>query len=133
MHEQALSLVAMAGNKEISDEVRRPADAIGRARATELDELRVRLRAWGFRPHGADFHGNPGELTMDELSTLYRLEGARFEREWLQSMRGNRRGAVALSRGEVARGLNLVARELAHGLVKVQEADLRELDRLLDD
>ena len=88
------------------------------------------LRAWREEPPQGDFYGNPGELTMRQMSEVYELEGAAFEKRWLEAMIGNHRGAIAMSRAEVDSGLNLEARELARRLVRTQGAQLAELERL---
>jgi uncharacterized protein (DUF305 family) len=130
MHWQAVDLVAMVGTKDVSGDVADLAVSIGRSRAAELDELERMMRAWREQPPEGDFHGNPGELTMRQLSELYELEGAVFEEQWLERMIGNHRGAVAMSRAEVDNGLNAEARELASRLVRTQGAQLEALERL---
>lgn len=130
MHWQAVDLVTMVGTKDVSVEVADLAVSIGRSRTSELEELERMLRAWNEQPPQGDFHGNPGELTMRQMSELYELDGAAFEELWLERMVGNHRGAVAMSRAEVDHGLNLEARELARRLVRTQGAQLEALEGL---
>ncbi|HSE71559.1 MAG TPA: DUF305 domain-containing protein [Nocardioidaceae bacterium] len=133
LHQQAVDMVAMVANKRVSGELVDVAAAIGRDRSAEIGELESLLRAWKVRPHGPDFHGNPGELTMEQLADLYRLDGAAFEQAWLERMAANHEGAVAMSRAELDQGLNLAARELARRLVKEQQAQVAQLERLATD
>lgn len=129
LHRQAVDMVAMLGNKEVSVPVRDLAAVIGRARTAELDELDELLRSWRIPPHGVDFHGNPGELTIGEMSDLYALEGEEFEQQWLVRMVANHRGAVAMSRAEVDHGLNVTARDLARRLAQIQHQHAQALER----
>jgi uncharacterized protein (DUF305 family) len=129
MHQQAISMVAMVSSKEVSDSVRDLADEIGRSRSEEAADLARTQRRWGLAPH-ADYHGNPGELTMRQMSDLYDLDGAEFEEQWLLKMAANHRTAVAMSQAEVDSGLDLAVRELARSLVKVQGAHLDALEQL---
>jgi uncharacterized protein (DUF305 family) len=129
LHQQALAMVRMVDAKQVSPSLRRVADTIRRHRRAELDDVSTLLRALGERPH-QDLHGSVGELTMRELSRLYAHQGADFEEAWLDAMRGNHRGAVSLARTELARGLNLDARELARDLVRAQGADLEVIEEL---
>jgi uncharacterized protein (DUF305 family) len=128
MHRQAVEMVTMLGNREVSPQVRELAAEIARDRSEELVALGKLLRAWRVPPHGADFHGNPGELTMREMADLYALEGPEFEQQWVARMVANHRGAVAMSRAEVDRGLNVAARELARRLAETQAAQAAALE-----
>ena len=128
--QQAVDLVAMVSNRDISPEVRELAAQIGADRSDEVRTLRQMARAWGVPPHPPEFHGNPGELTLEQLSELYGQDGPDFEARWLQQMLDNHLGAVAMSKAEVADGLNLGTREFARGLIKVQEAQIEQLESL---
>lgn len=128
MHRQAVEMVTMLGNREVSPQVRELAAEIARDRSDDLVALGRLLRAWRVPPHGADFHGNPGELTMREMADLYALEGPEFEQQWVAKMVANHRGAVAMSRAEVDRGLNVAARELARRLAETQAAQAAALE-----
>jgi uncharacterized protein (DUF305 family) len=128
MHRQAVDMVTMLGNREVSPELRELAAEIARDRSAELAQLGKLLRAWRVAPHGADYHGNPGELTMREMADLYALDGPDFEEQWIARMVANHRGAVAMSRAEVDRGLNVGARELARRLAETQAAQAAALE-----
>ena len=88
-HQQAVDMVAMVDNVDVSPELRGLAAEIGRARSDEMKALRRMANAWGVPPHSPDFHGNPGELTMDQLSELHALDGAAFEKRWTRRMADN--------------------------------------------
>jgi uncharacterized protein (DUF305 family) len=128
MHRQAVDMVTMLGNREVSPPVRELAAEIARDRSEELVALGKLLRTWRVTPHGADYHGNPGELTMGEMADLYALEGPEFEQQWIARMVANHRGAVAMSRAELDHGLNVAARELARRLAEDQEAQAAALE-----
>lgn len=128
--QQAVDMVAMVANKAVSPELRLVAAEAGRTRVLEVERLSDMLEVWGVAPHGQDFHGNPGELTLEQLSELYALDDAAFEEAWVAHMVANLEGAVAMSRAEVDSGLNLEARELARQLVEAHESQISELERL---
>jgi uncharacterized protein (DUF305 family) len=130
MHRQAVDMVTMLGNREVSPQVRELAAQIGRDRSDELASLGKLLRTWRVPPHGADFHGNPGELTMRQMADLYTLDGPEFEEQWIARMVANHRGAVAMSRAELDRGLNIAARELARQLAETQAAQAAALEEM---
>jgi uncharacterized protein (DUF305 family) len=127
MHRQAVDMVTMLGNREVSPEVRGLAAEIARDRSAELAQLGKLLQAWRVPPHGADYHGNPGELTMREMADLYALDGPTLEEQWLARMIANHRGAVAMSRAELDHGLNVAARELARQLAEAQTVHVAAL------
>jgi uncharacterized protein (DUF305 family) len=128
MHRQAVDMVAMLGNREVPPQVRELAAQIGQDRSDELVRLGKLLRTWRVPPHGADYHGNPGELTMREMADLYALEGAEFEEQWVARIVANHRGAVAMSRAELEHGLNAAARDLARQLAETQAAQAAALE-----
>lgn len=130
LHEQAVTLAAMIGDKDVSAEVRAVAAEIGRTRSAELAELNALLAAWGAEPHPADFHGNPGEMTARELSELYALAGPDFERQWLERMVANHHGSVAMSRAEVDHGGDMTARETARRLATAHQERMDQLQQL---
>lgn len=130
MHQQAISMSVMVANKQVPASLRDLAVEIGESRSEELRDLTGILARWDVKPHGADFHGNPGELTSREMSDLYGLDGEQFEERWLDRMAANHRTAVAMSEAEVDRGLNLALRELARRMVRVQGEQLDALEGL---
>ena len=129
-HQQALDMVTMVTRKDVSAAVAEEAAAIDEARSDELAAFGRLARAWDLPPHPPEFHGNPGELTVQQLSDLYALEGEAFEERWTELMIDNHLGAVAMSRAELADGLNLAARELARALIEVQEDTAERLQAL---
>lgn len=120
----------MVANKDVSAALRALAEQIGRDRTDGVRTLRRMGRAWGVPPHPADFHGNPGELTLEQLSGLYGLDGAAFEKSWTRLMADNHLGAVAMSRADQDDGLNLGTREFARGPVRRQESQVVRLEAL---
>ena len=128
--QQAVDLVAMVSNRDVSPEVRELAAQIDADRSDEVRALRRMARAWGVPPHPPEFHGNPGELTLEQLSALYGQDGPGFEARWLQRMTDNHRGAVAMSKAELDDGLNLGTREFARGLIELQESQIEQLETL---
>ena len=129
-HQQALDMVTMAVRKDVSAVLAEEAAAIDKARSDELAAFGRLARAWDLPPHPPEFHGNPGELTVQQLSDLYALEGEAFEERWTELMIDNHLGAVAMSRAELTDGLNLAARELARALIVVQEDTAERLQAL---
>ena len=127
-HQQAIDMVAMTANKDLSPELAKLAARVGEDRSEEMKALQGMARAWGVPPHPPDYHGNPGELTMEQLSELYDLDGAAFEQSWTQRMTDNHLGAVAMSKAELDDGLNLGTREFARGLVRLLESQVAELE-----
>lgn len=128
--QQAVDLVAMVSNRDVSPEVRELAAQIGADRSNEVKALRRMAGAWGVPPHPPEFHGNPGELTLEQLSEVYGQDGPGFEGRWLQRMVDNHLGAVAMSKAELDDGLNLGTREFARGLIELQEAQIEQLESL---
>jgi len=126
-HQQAVDMVAMVANRDVSPALRALAAEIGRDRSAEMKALSRMAGAWGVPPHRPDFHGNPGELTLDQLSELYGLDGAAFEEAWTRRMVDNHLGAVAMAKAELDDGLNLGTREFARGLIRAQEAQIERL------
>lgn len=130
LHQQAIDMVAMVATKDVSPPLHDLASKVGRDRSAEIRILHGMLEAWQIPRHAPDFHANPGEVTREQLRELYSLDGPAFEGRWLEMLADNHTGAVAMSRAELADGLNVGTRQLARELVQRQEAQIESMTEL---
>lgn len=158
-HAQALSLVDLTLDRDLSPEVAALAEQIREAQAPEIEQMADWLQAWGepipetMRDHvnagdhsghsmdgmdgmdgmeGMDMPGSdmPGMLSSDDLASLA-AAGADFEQRWLEAMIGHHRGAIEMARTEVADGGYAPAVALAQQIIDGQQAEITTMEDLL--
>ena len=59
------------------------------------------------------------------------MSGATFDRMFLQSMIVHHQGAIDMSQTELAQGSNPDARQLAQKIINTQQAEIKEMQTLL--
>ncbi|MFC4787136.1 DUF305 domain-containing protein [Nocardioides sp. MAHUQ-72] len=151
-HEQALRMVAMTRGRDVSPDFRRLTRQIRAAQAPEIRTMQGWLDDWGFQSDdgitghmhgddqmmGGDWNGSMmggagGRLSMHGRD-WHRLGGApgrTFEDMWLRMMIRHHRGAIAMSRDEVAHGEFPDAIALARHIEESQQAEIDQMRRML--
>ena len=72
--QQAVDMVAMVSNRDVSPEVRELAAQIGADRADEVRALRRMARAWGVPPHPPEFARGLIKLQESQIEQLESLQ-----------------------------------------------------------
>jgi uncharacterized protein (DUF305 family) len=126
-HAQVLTMSQMARNQATSPQVKDLAARIETEQDPQSQQMSDLLTAWG-APAPAITGGmsGPGRGQMPGV-----MGGAGFDRLFLQMMIVHHQGAVTMSQTELAQGSNPAARNLAQQIVSAQQAEISEMQTLL--
>ncbi|WP_370250332.1 DUF305 domain-containing protein [Nocardioides sp.] len=158
-HAQALSLVDLTLDRDLTPAVATLAEQIRTAQAPEIEQMVDWLQAWGepipatMRDHvnAGDHAGHsmdgmsgmdgmegmegmdssmPGMLSGEELDALA-AAGTDFEQRWLEAMIAHHRGAIEMAQTEVEDGTYAPAVDLARQIIEGQQAEIATMEDLL--
>ncbi|GIG28724.1 DUF305 domain-containing protein [Cellulomonas marina] len=157
-HEGAIDMADLAVERAGSEDVRALAGRISAAQGPEIATMTGWLEAWGedvsadaeaghdmeghdTEGHDMEGHGGSGHdmagMTMDGLTQeeamaeLEGLEGAAFDRRFLELMVAHHEGAVTMAEQELEEGRAPEATELAGRVVEDQTAEIAQMRELL--
>jgi len=129
-HAQAITMSQMARNRAASPKVKDLADRIEAEQGPEIQQMRSLLTAWGApapaTPGGMGGMGGMGQGQMPGM-----MSGTGFDRMFLQMMIVHHQGAIDVSQTELAQGSNPDARHLAQHIITAQQAEINEMQTLL--
>lgn len=141
-HQQAVEMAELAADRAANDEVRQLAEDVEAAQGPEIETMTGWLQAWeqevpsGSMDHGDMGHGSsdamPGMMSAEEMADLEQAEGAAFDRMFLEMMVEHHSGALEMARTQQAEGENPDALALAEKIEADQEAEIAEMQRLLE-
>jgi uncharacterized protein (DUF305 family) len=130
-HSQAIVMSQMARNRATSPKVKDLAARIEAEQDPEIQQMRDLLTAWkapagpaGMGPMGG--MGHQGQGGMPGMTT-----GGAFDRMFLQMMIVHHQGAIDMSQTELAQGSNPAAHQLAQKIIDTQQAEIAEMQDLL--
>ncbi|CAI9403767.1 DUF305 domain-containing protein [Nocardioides sp. T2.26MG-1] len=155
-HEQGLQLVDLAGQREVSTGFTELTTRIVAEQTADLEELEAWLTAWdGPVPPAPDepmdddtmttrsktgamqglMRSRMGPWALDgaDLDLLARCRAAAFEGRWLRMMIRHHQGAISMARHELTHGQYPPAIALAEEVVTTQQAEVEEMQALLQD
>lgn len=135
-HQQAVELSALVPQHSHNPDVTALASGIAAAQQPEIETmkvLRVQWREGAPEPeHGPGSHPPmPGMVDDATMAKLKSLNGADFDKLWLQSMIGHHKGAIEMARTELAGGANADAKRIAQGIADTQQAEIDRMNRML--
>ena len=143
-HEQAVEMSEMLLAKEdVPAEVAEFAQQVIDAQGPEIERMNDMLTTWGEErlsdaedmnsmDHGSDA-GTGGMMTAEDLQALETAEGEDAARLYLEQMTVHHEGAVDMARDQVEQGQNPQAVELAQQVVEAQEAEIAEMEQMLQE
>lgn len=139
-HQGAIEMAQLADGRAQDPGVLDLASRIKAAQDPEIKAMTGWLEAWG-KPtsaaatdsmggmnHGSG--GMGGGMAMD-TTALKAASGKEFDRMWLQMMTEHHKGAVDMSKTEIADGKSVDAVNLAKQIVTSQSAEIQEMQTLL--
>ena len=65
------------------------------------------------------------------MTQLESMNGAEFDKLWLESMISHHQGAIEMAKAEIANGDNVDAKTLAKNIVTTQEAEIGQMKQML--
>lgn len=144
-HEQAIELAAMAPDHSTDAELIALAAKISAEQEPEIRALRVFLVQWDENPDdktsqgddggdgGDGGHGTMAGMVDDAtMAKLQSLNGAEFDRLWLQSMISHHQGAIEMAKAEVANGQNEDIKRMAQTMIDAQQAEITQMNQMLE-
>jgi uncharacterized protein (DUF305 family) len=135
-HKQAVDLSALVPDRSTNAELIALAQQISAAQQPEINVMKVFLVQWNENPDtnsGHAGHGNTMQGMVDAatMTKLQSLNGAEFDKLWLESMIGHHQGAIEMAKAEIANGDNVDAKSLAKNVVTTQEAEIGQMKQML--
>jgi uncharacterized protein (DUF305 family) len=140
-HEQAVEMAQLAQGRVDSDEVLSLAEDIEAAQGPEIDTLRGWLDTWGEEvPSGGMEHGDMGHdsggamsgmMDEEQMGELMAASGADWDRMFLEMMIEHHEGAIEMAEVEVDKGENPDAVALAEKIISDQQAEITQMQQLL--
>lgn len=147
-HQQAVEMSQMLLEKEgVDPQVRDLAERVVAAQGPEIERMNAMLEAWGQQPvmsesggmdHGSMGGGSNSEdgmgamMSEEDMAELEAAEGVEAAELYLTQMIEHHRGAIEMAREEVNNGSHPRALELAQDVVEDQEAEIQEIEGLLE-
>jgi uncharacterized protein (DUF305 family) len=135
-HQQAVDLAALVPERSTNADVIALAQQISAAQKPEIEVMKVFLVQWNENPEtnsGHGSHGNTMQGMVDDatMTKLKSLNGAEFDKLWLESMISHHQGAIEMAKAEIANGDNVDAKALAKNIVTTQEAEIGQMKQML--
>jgi len=135
-HQQAVALSAMVPDRSANPELIALAKQISAAQQPEIEIMKVFLVQWnentdpnsGHAGHGSAMAGMVDAATMTKLESL---NGAEFDKLWLESMISHHQGAIDMANAEIANGDNVDAKTLAKNIVATQGTEIGQMKQML--
>jgi uncharacterized protein (DUF305 family) len=135
-HQQAVDLSAMVPDRSTDAQLVALAEQISAAQQPEINVMKVFLVQWNENPDtnsGHAGHGSAmaGMVDAATIAKLQSLNGAEFDKLWLESMISHHQGAIEMAKAEIANGDNVDAKALAKNIVTTQEAEIGQMKQML--
>ncbi|KUN06230.1 copper resistance protein [Streptomyces yokosukanensis] len=135
-HQQALEMARLAADRASSAQVKDLATRIEKEQDPEIRTMTGWLTAWGEQVPmaGMDHSGHsgmPGMMSDADMAKLKKAEGKDFDTMFLSLMVEHHQGAVEMAGTEKTKGAYGPARTLADAVVTAQNAEIKEMKKLL--
>lgn len=140
-HRQAVQMADLAVTRAASHQVKELAEKIKKAQSPEIKTMSGWLTAWDEQvpeempgmDHSAhsEMPGMEGMQGMKEMDALRKKSGKDFDTSFLEMMVGHHQGAVQMAATEKGKGANGQAKALATGIIKAQNAEITQMNKLL--
>ncbi|MFF5990701.1 MULTISPECIES: DUF305 domain-containing protein [Prauserella] len=141
-HQQAVDMAKMAVERATDPKVKNLASRIQGAQDPEIQQMTNMLKTWGAPATptmssmpGMDMpgmEGMEGGMSDQEMRQLEQASGADFDRLWMEMMIKHHQGAVDMAKDELKNGSNAEAKALAQQIINAQEAEITEMQAMLD-
>ncbi len=136
-HAQAVEMAKLASSRAASPEVKTLAAKIEAAQQPEIDAMGGWLSSWGeptIDPGGSmghSMHAGDGMMSSDDMATMEGMNGAAFDRMFLEGMIKHHEGAIKMAETEKAKGKFEPAKAMATAITTSQQAEIDQMKKLL--
>ncbi|WP_188193586.1 DUF305 domain-containing protein [Nonomuraea sp. SYSU D8015] len=132
-HEQAVEMADLAATRASDAEIKELATKIKAAQDPEIQTMKGWLTEWGKpAPEGGMGHDMPGVMSDEDMKKLEAAKGKEFDKLFAQQMIAHHDGAIEMAKTEQAGGSNAQAKELAKTIESTQQAEVEQLQKILD-
>jgi len=132
-HQQAVQMADHAEGRAESPEVIDLAERIKAAQDPEIELMTGWLEQWGQEvAEGMGHSDMAGMMSDDDMTMLEEASGAEFDEMFLTMMIEHHEGAIEQAETELDDGQNAEAKELAQTIIDAQQAEIEEMQGLLD-
>ncbi|GAA3587427.1 DUF305 domain-containing protein [Nonomuraea rosea] len=132
-HEQAVEMAGLAATRASDPEVKELARKIKAAQDPEIQTMKGWLTGWGKpAPEGGMGHDMPGVMSKEDMKKLEGAKGKEFDTLFAQQMIAHHNGAIEMARTERTNGSDPKAKELARTMETAQQAEVEQLQKILD-
>lgn len=138
-HEQAVEMSdILLAKDDVDTDVASLAEEIRDAQQPEIDQMVTWLQDWGHDPeddhgtHGDHGNGHEGMMSDDDIADLEAAQGDEAARLFLEQMIVHHEGAVSMAEDHLADGENPEALELSEEIISVQQAEIEQMEDLLE-
>ncbi|TMR37373.1 DUF305 domain-containing protein [Nonomuraea zeae] len=132
-HEQAVEMAELAPARATGPEIKELAAKIKAAQDPEIQTMKGWLTGWGkTAPEDGMGHDMPGIMSQEDMTKLKAAKGAEFDKLFTQQMIAHHNGAIEMARTEQSGGSNPEAKELAKSIETTQQAEVEQLQKILD-
>ncbi len=137
-HEQAIEMaeIALDPNRGASAEVLDLATRIKAGQDPEVELMTGWLTAAGApmmmdSSDGHDMSSMEGMMSVEQMDSMSAMNGADFDRTWIEMMIEHHRGAISQSETVKTEGSNPDVLALADQIITAQQAEITEMEALL--
>ena len=138
-HEQAIEMaeIALDPNRGASAEVLDLATRIKAGQDPEVELMTGWLTAAGApmmmdSSDGHDMSSMEGMMSAEQMDSMSAMNGADFDRTWIEMMIEHHRGAISQSETVKTEGSNPDVLALADQIITAQQAEITEMEALLE-
>ncbi len=134
-HQQAVDLAAPVPSHTGDAELIKLGSGIGTAQQSEIQTLKGFLVQWSTQPD-ADTR-EPADMAMTgivdqaTMATLASLQGADYDKLWLQSIISHHQGAIDMANSEITNGRNSEAIATAKRMISTQQGEIDQMEKML--
>lgn len=136
-HRQAVQMAGLAATRAASPKVKSLSEDIDKAQGPEIKTMSGWLKSWNEEvPEdmpGMDHSGHamPGMMTPEDMNKLKKASGEEFDTAFLKMMVEHHKGAVSMAETEKSKGSYKPAKEMADEIIDSQNAEIKQMDKLL--
>lgn len=138
-HEQAVEMadIALDPTVEAGEEVIALATRVKAAQDPEIEMMTMWLDEWG-QPmqmdtsDGHDMSSMEGMMSVEDMEALSAARGEDFDRMWMEMMIRHHEGAIAMAEAATTDASNADVIALADAVIAAQQAEIDEMQALLE-
>jgi uncharacterized protein (DUF305 family) len=132
-HAQAVEMAKLVPSRSQNQQLIALAANVEKAQSPEMTQFASLLKSFGKpAPTATMDHPMDGVMSQDQMTALEKSTGTAFDTMWLKMMIEHHQGAVTMSNTELADGVNPDAKTLAHNIITAQQAEIQQMQSMLN-